>query len=129
MKRILLAGLSLALIGLTFTSCGEDVDGRFVKKWTLVEVEGFGPEDDEILGVNNCYFDLRDDGTFNARWYDENSDTEFLDLEGTWTTMDFEGEIDLFLFYGNEDSKIFTVTSVGDGEMVMNLSEINHIFK
>lgn len=106
----------MAIVALTFTSCGESADERFVNKWELTAVDGMEVETD-------MYMDLRDDGTYDARWNDE-------DLNGTWTVLDFEdgGDIDLFLFIGEEDSRIFTVTSIGDGEMVCDLEGMAHVF-
>lgn len=135
MKKIFLNFLVLSVLVSLFSACsGSDVDERFVKRWTLTKVVGFGPDKDQILGVNNIFFDLKDDETFEARWYKEGSDTDFEDLKGTWLTTKYDGggmeKIDLFLFYGpKKKSKIFTVTKVTDGIMIMNLSNIDHIFE
>ncbi|MGV3632618.1 MAG: hypothetical protein ACO1O6_15535 [Bacteroidota bacterium] len=116
---------------LVMSACsGSDVDERFVKRWTLTKVVGFGPEKDEILGVNNIFFDLREDETFDARWYKPDSMTDFEDLSGKWLTTKYGDKVDLFLFYGpgQKKSKILTITKVDDKMMVMNLSNIDHVF-
>ncbi|MCE3295843.1 MAG: hypothetical protein K0R65_1557 [Crocinitomicaceae bacterium] len=120
--------LLFSALFLIVTACGSDVDERFVKRWTLTKVVGFGPEKDEILGINNVFFDLRDDETFDARWYKDSTDYE--DLSGKWLTTKYGDKVDLFLFYGpgQKKSKIFTITKVDDKLMVMNLSNIDHVF-
>ncbi len=124
-----------ALLISAISACsGSDVDERFAKKWTLTKVVGFGPEKDQVLGVNNIFFDLKEDETFVGRWYDENSSTDFIELKGTWLSVEVgenTGKYDLFVFFGpgKKKSKIFTVTKVTDGMMIMNLSNIDHIFE
>lgn len=133
MKKITLNFILISVLISVISACSKDSD-KFVKKWTLTKVVGFGPEKDVILGVNNIFFDLRSDETFDARWYDENSSTDFIELKGKWLTTEVgekTGKYDLFLFYGpgQKKSKIFTVTKVTDGIMIMNLSNIDHIFE
>jgi hypothetical protein len=102
-----------------------------VKKWVLTRVDGFGPDKDKVLGINNNYFDLHDDETFEARWYDLEKMTEFKDMKGKWLSTDGGGKIDLFLFYGpnEKETMIFTITKLEDDEMIMKISEIDHYFK
>ncbi|MES2588785.1 MAG: hypothetical protein V4622_07370 [Bacteroidota bacterium] len=131
MKKYILNFLVLSVLVTIFSACSSsNVDERFVKRWTLTKVVGFGPEKDKVLGVNNIFFDLKDDETFTARWYKEESLTDFVDLKGTWLTTTYGDKADLFLFYGpKKKSKIFTVTKVTGGMMIMRLSEIDHIFE
>ena len=131
MKKYLFNILILSVLVTIFSACSSsNADERFVKRWTLTKVVGFGPEKDKILGVNNIFFDLKDDESFTARWYKEGSMTDFEDLKGTWITTKYGEQTDLFLFYGpKKKSKIFTVTKVTDGMMIMKLSNIDHIFE
>lgn len=136
MKRTLFGLLLLAFVGIAVSACsGSDVDERFVKKWTLIKVVGADPKDDKILGINNIFFDLREDETMDARWYDMNSTTAFEDYSGKYLVTKYgEGsneKWDLFLFYGpgQKKTKIFTVTKISDDVMIMNISNIDHIFK
>lgn len=123
----------LAIMALFFiTACtNSNINSKLVKRWTLVRVDGFGKDKDKILGINNNYFDLHDDETFEARWYDLEKMTEFKDMKGKWLSTDGDNKIDLFLFYGpNErETMIFTITKVEENEMVMKISEIDHYFK
>lgn len=123
---------SLCLILLAFTGCSNsNINEDLVKKWTLVKVDGFGADKDEILGINQIYFDLKDDETFTARWYDQEKMTDFKDMSGRWLSTDVEDKIDLFLFYGpnEKETMIFTITKLEENEMVMKISEIDHFFK
>ena len=103
--------LLFGLLFLVLSACSNsNIDDRLVKKWTLVKVDGFGPDKDKILGINNIYFDLKDDETVKGRWYDK---------------------IDLFLFYGPNQKKsiIFNISKVEGDDMTMRISEIDHFFK
>lgn len=108
-----------------------NVDNRLAKKWTLTKVDGYGPEKDEVLGINTVFFDLRDDETFEGRWYDQNNMTDFITLEGKWLSTQYEDRIDLFLFYGPNQKKsiIFSISSVEGNNMTMRISEIDYFFK
>ena len=136
MKRTIFNLLLFAFIGIVVSSCsGSDVDERFVNKWTLKEVVGSDPKNAKVLGIDNIFFDLREDGTMDARWYDPNSMTAFEDYKGRWLTTKYgEGvaeKHDLFLFYGpgEKKTKIFTINKIIDGVMIISASNIDHIFK
>lgn len=124
-------GLVIGLLFLLTACSGSNINEKLVKKWTLVKVDGFGHDKDEILGINNIYFDLKSDETFTARWYDQEKMTDFKDLKGKWLSTDVDDKIDLFLFYGPKEKEtlIFTITKVEGDEMVMRISEIDHFFK
>lgn len=131
MKKLIFL-FSLCTILLSFYSCSNsNINENLVKKWTLVKVDGFGVDKDEILGINKIYFDLKDDETFTARWYDQEKMTDFKDMSGRWLSTDVNDKIDLFLFYGNNEKEtmIFTITKLEGNEMVMKISEIDHFFK
>ena len=117
----------------TLNSCSNsNADSQFVQKWVLISVSGATPDQDKILGIDNIYFDLRDDESMDARWYDQNSDTEFEDMKGRWmTTKVGEEGYDLFLFYGpgTKKTKIFTIKKVTERQMIMTISGIDHIFE
>jgi hypothetical protein len=107
------------------------MDDRMVKKWTLVKVDGYGPDKDKILGVNTVYFDLKDDETFTGRWYDQNTMTGFITLKGKWLSTPYDDRIDLFLFYGPNQKKSisFSISHVEENELTMRISEIDYFFK
>lgn len=131
MKKLIFL-FSLCTILLSFNSCSNsNINENLVKKWTLVKVDGFGADKDEILGINKIYFDLKEDETFTARWYDQEKMTDFKDMSGRWLSTDVNDKIDLFLFYGNNEKEtmIFTITKLEGNEMVMKISEIDHFFK
>lgn len=112
----------LLTMAATLLACGSDVDARFVNNWKLVEIDGEAYDTD-------LYMDLRDDGTYDARWIDMTG-TDAEDISGTWYAMEYgEGDIDLFLFIGEEDSRIFTVSAIGEGQMTCNIEGIPHVFK
>ncbi len=124
--------LLFGLLFLVLSACSNsNIDDRLVKKWTLVKVDGFGPDKDKILGINNIYFDLKDDETFTGRWYDQNNMTDFIEMEGKWLSTQYDDKIDLFLFYGPNQKKsiIFNITKVEGDDMTMRISEIDHFFK
>lgn len=135
MKKIFLNFVVLSVLISLFSACsGSDVDERFVKKWTLFKIDGADPKNDKILGINYIFFDLREDGTYDGKWYKPDSMTDFIDLKGTWLSTAYgpnKDNFDLFLFYdkGNKKSKIFTVTKLEENIMVMKISDINHYFK
>lgn len=132
MKKTVLFSL-LILVFAALNSCSSsNADSQFVKKWVLISVSGATPDQDKILGIDNIYFDLRDDESMDARWYDQNSDTEFEDMKGRWmTTKVGEEGYDLFLFYGpgSKKTKIFTIKKVTERQMIMTISGIDHIFE
>ena len=135
MKKTILNLLVLSVLISIFSACsGSDVDEKFVKKWTLFKIDGADPKNDKILGINYIFFDLREDGTYDGKWYKPDSMTDFIDLKGTWLTTAYgenKDNYDLFLFYGpgNKKSKIFTVKSIENDIMVMKISDIDHYFK
>lgn len=131
MKKTVFFSLLIVFFAVLNSCSSSDVDSQFVKKWVLTSVDGATPDQDKILGINNIYFDLRDDESMDARWYDENSDTEFEDMKGRWMTTKVGEQYDLFLFYGPETkkSKIYTIKKISGNEMTMNISGIDHYFK
>lgn len=131
MKKLIYL-FSIGLLLLAISGCSNsNINKNLVKKWTLVKVDGFGADKDEILGVNQIYFDLKDDETFTARWYDQEKMTDFKDMRGRWLSTDVDDKIDLFLFYGanEKETMIFTITKLEENQMVMKISEIDHFFK
>lgn len=123
---------SISVLLTVFSACSNsNINEDLVKKWTLVKVDGFGSDKNEILGINHIYFNLKEDETFTARWYDQEKMTDFKDMSGRWLSTDVEDKIDLFLFYGpnEKETMIFTITKLEGDEMVMKISEIDHFFK
>lgn len=124
--------LLFGVLFLVLSACSNSsIDNRLVKKWTLIKVDGYGPDKDKILGINTIYFDLKDDETFKGRWYDQNNMTDFIDLEGKWLSTQYDDKIDLFLFYGPSQKKsiIFSISKVEGNDMTMRISEIDYFFK
>ena len=123
----------LLILLLLFTGCSRfSIDSKLSKKWTLVKVDGFEADKNEILGINKIYFNLHPDEKFTANWYDQERMTDFKQLSGKWMcTQGDDKKLDLFLYYGpyDKETMVFTITKLTDNEMVMKISEINHYFK
>jgi hypothetical protein len=124
--------LLIASLFLVLSACSNTrLDNRLVKKWTLVKVDGYGPDKDQVLGINTVFFDLKEDETFEGRWYDQNNMTDFIDLKGKWLSTQYDDKIELFLFYGPNQKKSisFNIATVEGNDMTMRISEIDYFFK